>query len=169
MTCVKRISSCCSISSEFKAWKHSLTLPMGNRRFTVEVSDNFNNGNIVVSKWFTSRQVENSMKWLYIAIWGAYSLMESISLSWAALWEYIPISHLSPSPPLEKLEKLEIYQNEPTISDFRQLEKIRKKLEVSGAAFWECTPISPHERDNNHHTTSNPLIWHTSDPRTLRY
>ena len=38
-------------------------------------------------------------------------------------------------PPLEKLEKLEIYQNAPTISDFRQLEKTRKKLEVSGVVI----------------------------------
>ena len=38
-----------------------------------------------------------------------------------------------PSPPLpllEKLEKLEIFQIAPTISEFRQLEKTRKKLEV---------------------------------------
>ena len=49
-------------------------------------------------------------------------------------------THL-PSP-LEKLEKLHFFQIAPTIPDYRQLEKTRKKKEVSGAAYSESIPIS---------------------------
>ena len=38
-------------------------------------------------------------------------------------------------PPVEKLEKLEYFQFVPTISDYRELEKTRKKLEVSGIRY----------------------------------
>ena len=46
------------------------------------------------------------------------------------MWMITGLPHLVPPPPLEKLEKLEIFQVAPTTPEFCQLEKPRKKLEV---------------------------------------